>query len=227
MTREEEIMHAAWEKYCGDPAYKFTQEECVAVSVCLGRELLLRTPLAILPDDDPIEASQTIDSLNPYLQKNIRRSEPELVEAMKSGRFVEMLESCGLREDRVAPSVVKTCLCELQISREMSQQTFDQYPHPDGEKYDHNAPTVREQAESLGLTLTQPDLERGQYVGTMAGHDYQGALIKFATGKAIELPFLWLAAGQARPKMGETVRMKFMKGELLVSVEVRKGKPLE
>lgn len=227
MTHEEEVMQQAWKKYCDDPTYKFTQEECVAVSVCLGRELLLRTPLAVLPDDDPIEASQTIDSLNPYLQKNIRRSEPELVEAMKGGRFVEMLESCGLREDRMAPSVVKTCLCELQIAREMSQQVFDQYPHPDGEKYDHNAPTVRQIAEMQELKMIQPDFQRGQYAGPMVGNDYQGALIKFAMGKCIELPFLWLAAGQARPKMGETVRMKFMKGELEVSVAVRKGKPLE
>lgn len=230
MSREEEIMQAAWEKYCDNNAYQFTEEEWVATAVCRLREIFFRTPLAVLPDPDgpiEIEASQTLDSLNPYIQKKIRRSEPELVEALKSGHFVEMLECCGLRENLVAPSIVKTCLYELQIGRDLSQQVFDQYPHPDGEKYDHNAPTVRMQAESLRLTVIQPDLERGHYVGSMVGQDYQGALIKFATGKAIELPFLWLAAGQARPKMGETVRMKFMKGELLVSVEVRKGKPLE
>lgn len=221
MTHEEEVMQQAWKKYCDDPTYKFTQEECIAVSTCAGHEIL---PLAALPDELPDDKTiRTIDSLNPYLQKKIW----QLADAWNGGHLVEMKLEFSKLQNLVPSEVIEKCLCELQVDRELRQQAFDQYPHLDGEKYDHNAPTVRMQAESLRLTVIQLDLERGHYVGSMVGQDYQGALIKFATGKAIELPFLWLAAGQARPKMGETVRMKFMKGELLVSVEVRKGKPLE
>lgn len=219
MTREEEVMQAAWKKYCADPAYRFTEEEWVATTVCRGREVLLCTPL--VPDGAP--PKMTIDSLNPYLQKMIWR----LADAWNDGRLVEMKLAFSKLQNLVPPEVIEKCVCELQVDRELRQQMFDQYPHSDGEKYDHNAPTVRMQAESLRLTIIQPDLERGQYVGTMVGQDYQSALIKFAMGKCIELPFLWLAPRQNRPKMGETVRMEFTNGKLVVSVAVRKGKPLE
>lgn len=219
MTHEEKIMQAAWEKYCANPAYQFTEEEWVATAVCRGREVLLCPPLV----PDGAFPKRMIDSLNPYLQKMIWR----LAEAWNGGRLVEMKLEFSKLQNLVPPEVIEKCVCELQVDRELRQQVFDQYPHPDGEKYDHNAPTVRMQAESLRLTMIQPDLERGQYVGVMVGQDYQGALIKFAMGQAIELPFLWLASGQSRPKMGETVRMKFMNGELEVSVAVREGKPLE
>jgi len=87
--------------------------------------------------------------------------------------------------------------------------------------FDVNAPTVEEQAGNLGLTMIEPDLQRGQYVGPMVGQDHRAGLIKYAREKGVELPFNALADGQARPKMGETVRMKFTKGELAVSVAER------
>lgn len=225
MTPEQLVMQKAWEKYCDNPTYKFTQEECIAVSTCAGREIL---PLAALLDELPAELPdektiRTIDSLNPYLQKMIWR----FAEAWNGGRLVEMKLEFSRLQNLVPPEVIEKCVCELQVDRELRQQLFDQYPHPPGEKYDHAAPTVQEQAESLRLTMISPDLERGLYVGTMVGQDFQSALIKFAAEKSIKLPFLWLEPGQARPKMGETVRMKFTKGDLAVSVAEHKGKPLE
>jgi len=222
MTPEQLLMQKAWEKYCDDPTYKFTQEECIAVSTCAGREIL---PLAALLDELPAELPddktiRTIDSLNPYLQKMIWR----FAEAWNGGRLVEMELEFSRLQNLLPPEVIEKCVLELQVDRGLRQQVFDQYPHPSGEKYDHTAPTVQEQAESLCLTMITPKFERGQYVGMMVGQDFQSALIKFAAEKSIKLPFLWLAPGQARPKMGETVRMEFTKGELAVSVAVRQAK---
>lgn len=87
--------------------------------------------------------------------------------------------------------------------------------------FDVNAPTVQEQAGNLGLAMIEPDRQRGQYVGPMVGQDHRAGLIKFAREKGVELPFDALAVGQVRPKMGETVRMKFTKGDLAVSVAER------
>lgn len=225
-TNEEEVLiRQALEKLSENPDYRLGQEEWVAVAAAFARKKLRSTPLVAKPDPDdvPIKLGHTMSSLTPFIQQKIRRFEQDLRSAAARGNFVEMLDRCRLHENLVPQSVVETCLCELQIHREFCKQLFDQYPHPDGEEYDPNAPTIRQIAEMLELKMIQPNIEKGQYVGPMIGYSFQSALIKFAMGKAIELPFFWLAPGQSRPKLGETVRMKFKNGELMVSVAVRKS----
>lgn len=225
-TNEEEVLISqALEKLCENPDYRLSEEEWVAVASAFARKLLLSTPLAAMPDPDdgPAKLDRAMSSLHPYIQQKIRRFEQDLLSAAASGSFVEMLDRCGLHENLVSQSVVETCLCELQVHRELSREAFDQYPHPPhpfGREINPDAPTVLEIAERMGLKMIQPDVQRGHYVGRMVGYDYQGGLIKYANEKCIELPFLWLAPGQARPILGETVRMKFTNGDLAVSVSV-------
>lgn len=90
--------------------------------------------------------------------------------------------------------------------------------------YNVNAPTVEQQAAELGLSLVEPDTERGQYVGPLVGEDHRAGLVKYARTKAIELPFKDLADDQSRPSIGDTVRMKFKAGDLTVSVSERLGR---
>lgn len=85
--------------------------------------------------------------------------------------------------------------------------------------YDVNAPTVAEQAEKLGLTVIEPNTERGQYFGPVVGKDHRAALVKSSREAAVDLPFSALPPGVERPEMGDMVRMRFTKGELAVSVQ--------
>lgn len=86
---------------------------------------------------------------------------------------------------------------------------------------DVNAKTVARQAEELGLGIFEADRNRGQYVGPIVGLDHRAGLIKFNRKHVIELPFAALAEGQAKPEMGDMVRMGFSKGHLQVNVAQR------
>lgn len=90
--------------------------------------------------------------------------------------------------------------------------------------FDVKAATVDVQAKELGLTLVEPDTNRGQYVGPVVGLDHRSALIKFARDKGVGLPFKDLAQEQARPGLGDTVRMKFKAGDLTVSMAPKIGR---
>jgi len=85
--------------------------------------------------------------------------------------------------------------------------------------YDLNAPTVDQQADQLGLVVITPDTRRGQYVGPVVGIDHRATIIKFAREKAVELPFDALEKDHSKPKLGDTVRMKFNAGILTVNVK--------
>lgn len=89
--------------------------------------------------------------------------------------------------------------------------------------FDVNAPTIDQQADQLGLTMTQPDRNRGIYVGPMVGQDHRAGLVKYAREKAVELPFEELAKNQSKPRLGETVKMKFEANKLAVSVVEKSG----
>lgn len=89
--------------------------------------------------------------------------------------------------------------------------------------YDVNAATIGRQAEEMGLTMVEPDRRRGQYFGSMVGVDHRAALIKFCKDGAVELPFKDLAAGQRRPVVGDSVKMKFSNEALVVNVQERAG----
>lgn len=90
--------------------------------------------------------------------------------------------------------------------------------------FDVDALTVEQQAQEQDLVLVQPNRERGQYVGPVVGLDHRAALVKFNKDSAVELPFAELAGEQARPVMGDRVRMGFKAGVLAVGVEQRPGR---
>ena len=90
--------------------------------------------------------------------------------------------------------------------------------------FDVHAPTVEQQAKGLDLVMAEPDRNRGQYIGTVAGLDHRAALIKFNRTTAIELPFAALDDGQNRPVMGSMVRLGFRHGVLTVAVAERVGR---
>lgn len=90
--------------------------------------------------------------------------------------------------------------------------------------FDVRAPSVKYQAEALDLVMVEPDRNRGQYIGPVAGLDHRAALIKFNRTTAIELPFAALADGQNRPVMGDMVRLGFRNGLLTVAVADRAGR---
>lgn len=81
--------------------------------------------------------------------------------------------------------------------------------------------TIDVQAKELGIMLVEPNTDRGQYVGPVVGLDHRSALIKFARDQAVGLPFNYLNEDQARPNVGDTVRMKFKAGDLTVSMAER------
>lgn len=83
------------------------------------------------------------------------------------------------------------------------------------------AATIDIQAKELGLDLVTPNTDRGQYVGPVVGIDHRSALIKFARDKSIGLPFKDLGDEQARPVVGDTVRMKYKADKLVVSMAER------
>lgn len=83
-----------------------------------------------------------------------------------------------------------------------------------------HVPSIASQARVLKLVVEEPNRVRGQYVGTVVCLDHRAVLIQYRTHGAIELPFSWLAEGQARPRMGDNVRMAFKGGILVTSVAV-------
>jgi hypothetical protein len=90
--------------------------------------------------------------------------------------------------------------------------------------FDVDALTVEQQAQEQDLVLVQPNRDRGQYVGAVVGLDHRAALVKFNKDSAVELPFAELVGKQARPVMGDRVRMGFKAGVLAVGVEQRPGR---
>lgn len=90
--------------------------------------------------------------------------------------------------------------------------------------FDVNAPTVRETAEQLGLTVKEPNRLRGQYHGTVIAVDHRAGLVKFARADALELPFSALKPGQAKPEMGDSLRVGFKAGEMTVTAVGRSSR---
>jgi hypothetical protein len=86
---------------------------------------------------------------------------------------------------------------------------------------DVNAPTVQTLAERQGLKIVEPDTERGQYVGVVAGADHRACIIKYARDKSIEIPFNQLSEDTAKPRLGDTVRLRYKAGEMTVGVAER------
>jgi hypothetical protein len=86
---------------------------------------------------------------------------------------------------------------------------------------DVHAPTIKEQAETLGLAIAEPDRQRGKYMGPMVGADHRAGLVKYARSYAVELPFASLDAEQARPALGDMVRMEFKNQHIKISVTER------
>lgn len=80
-----------------------------------------------------------------------------------------------------------------------------------------NAPTIAQQAESLGLTVVEPDRQRGKYVGPVVGVDHCAALVKYARANSVEVPFAALKDGQPHLQLGDVARVEFNKGAMVVN----------
>ncbi len=90
--------------------------------------------------------------------------------------------------------------------------------------FDINAPSVQELANDQGLVIIEPNLSRGQYFGPVVAMDHRAALVKFTRSEVIELPFEALSEGQARPSIGDAVRLGFKAGEMTVTFAERPGR---
>lgn len=89
-----------------------------------------------------------------------------------------------------------------------------------------NAVTVAQQAVDQGLTLIEPDSNRGLYVGPVVGMDHRAYLIKYSREKAVELPFKDLPKDIEKPNIGDSLRLKFKGGEVTVAVAERTNKDI-
>ncbi len=83
---------------------------------------------------------------------------------------------------------------------------------------DVNAPTVEQQAETLGLAMSLPNAQRDKFVGSVVGTDHRAALIKVARGTAIAVPFSDFPDGRASLSLGDMARIDVRKGVMTVSV---------
>lgn len=190
----------------------------------------LRFSFFMQPEPDlefPVETTM-FSVQHPYVQKNIRRLENKIFSAQQAG-YVHSSKTTTVEEEIkstletlykwVPLSVISRCAAELSAARELKKECINQYPNPNNETFDPSpdAPTIQEQARYMGLTMYLPNTKRGLYIGPVVGQDYQGCLIKWAREKGIELPFVVLAEGQPRPKIGQIVEIQFKKGELTVS----------
>lgn len=120
------------------------------------------------------------------------------------------------------------------LSRAVSEGTIAQYAAEAGlhaitqtlaeHGLDVNALTIEQQAETLGLALVEPDRQRGRYVGPVVGADHRASLVKYARGNAIEVPLAELAKGQTRLQLGDTARVEFNKGDMVVKVAERESR---
>jgi len=107
-------------------------------------------------------------------------------------------------------------------AEEIGAHTFSRVLKEQG--FDVDALTIDAQAKELDLDLVKPDTARGLYVGPVVGMDHRSVLIKYARGKAVELPFTALAQGQEKPGMGDMVKMKYRDGGLVVGMAERAGR---
>lgn len=191
------------------------------IVVSQAQDFLWRLPLSIQPAGEPCnEVTITLNEQNKYVQNRIKHNETALIEAWQMGVFSEMLEQCGLSEKHVSQSVVQKCLCELQIEHDFRRELFYRH-HPEDEIFDPQALTIQEQAAERGLAIIKPNTQRGMYAGPMVAEDYRACLIKFANEMAVELPFWVLDGVQARPRLGDLVRLNFLQGEAIVSIGER------
>ncbi len=86
---------------------------------------------------------------------------------------------------------------------------------------DVHAPTIAQQASSLGLVIHEPNRDKGQYFGSVMGLDHRASLVRVARSEALELANKDLPAGQRRPALGDSVHMAFKGGVLSASVTER------
>lgn len=223
---EQNVLQQARKNIAEIPHYRVTEEELqVAIAVFL-RDFKEKA-CAMQPENSPRgNITHTFDAQSKYFQKMILRHEKAFAEALKEGNCAEadwnaVLDSCGLGEkNRLDPLLVRECLTELSEERFNYFMEFEiaQRSPEFSAVFDFNALTVRRQAEELGLVMVEPDRRRGVYAGPMVGEDHRAGLVKYAREKAVELPFSDLAVGQNRPDIGNTVRMVFREGVLMVTV---------
>jgi hypothetical protein len=87
-----------------------------------------------------------------------------------------------------------------------------------------DALTVDQAAYEFGWSIKDPDRSRGQYFGPVVALDHRASLVKFTRTDVVELPFASLAKEQARPVLGDVVRLDFKGGQLSVNVAGKSGR---
>lgn len=236
---ERNLVLQGYAKCTKDPIYHPTQEERQAgVTVinewvdCIEmiKQHLVHGANTMQPDESPQgKITSIFDAQNPYVQKKIRRHHKELIEIearrhdLSDSDLDVVLKRYGLRGDLVSPDDVWTCLFELR------QEIFHHYimcEYELGEEalqhYDFNLYPVEKMAEELELELIEINKKRYTIVGLVICVDNRAALIKFCNGKVVRLPFMYLAQGQDRPKISDTVQIKMNEGVLEVRVAAHK-----
>lgn len=86
---------------------------------------------------------------------------------------------------------------------------------------DVNAPTVQEQAAKLGLTIIEPNKDRGRYFGFVVGTDHRACLLKPSRSEAIELDFAEFSKVNKKPAIGDSISLRYSYGELTATVAER------
>ena len=89
---------------------------------------------------------------------------------------------------------------------------------------DVNAPPIEDQAEKLGLVITEPDRIKGEYFGFVLAVDHRAALVKVSRVDLIELKFSEMANEQSRLQMGDSVRFGYKNGLLTATVIAKAGR---
>lgn len=163
--------------------------------------------------------TQCLDSQSGFIQKQIRKNESALLSSWRDhDERSKLLKRLRLTE--CGDQIVAACLHELCEEKMTYIAEFkDAQSNPDfNTPYDLSTISIRRQAWNEGIVLISTDRKRGVYVGPMVGQDHRAGLVKYAREKAVELPFRELAVGQAKPKVGDTVRMAFKENNLVVTV---------
>ena len=148
-------------------------------------------------------AGDKVESLNDWVLDSIQRLLHGSVSLESAQAVVQSIESGALGRHAA------------EIGAHQSTALFA------GQGLDISALTVEEQAKGLGLVVQAPDRLRGQYFGPVMAKDHRAVMIKSSRMDLVELPYAALAVGQARPKLGDSVRLSFKNNTLTVGVVER------
>lgn len=86
-----------------------------------------------------------------------------------------------------------------------------------------NAPLVNQILERENLKVTEPDRQRGQYIGPVVAVDHRDWAVKWARESALVMRYKDLPDGVEKPARGDLVKLKFSNSRVDVVVQSRVG----